>query len=138
MFKTLFRPCGACSLFCLNPRLAPWAAFFRRCAADLWRWVGTTEVVPFPEAAGSAGRAGTTGLACLFRISGPRFFADALADGKRHLAGFFVGVNDHMIAVQNFAVEDFERERILNQFLNGTFQRTCSEVGIVAFGEQQF
>src|ERR1700722_16914247 len=66
------------------------------------------------------------------------FLADALADFELHLARFLVGIRDDVIAVQNFAVENLQRQRILHQLLKRTLQRTCPEVGIVALSEDQF
>ncbi len=65
------------------------------------------------------------------------FFAHPLADLKGHLARAFIRVDDDVVAVQYFAVENLERQRILHQLLNGALQRTRSEVWIVAFGEEQ-
>jgi hypothetical protein len=40
--------------------------------------------------------------------------SDALADRKRHLAKAFVGVDDYVVAVQDFAIENLQRQRILH------------------------
>ena len=42
-----------------------------------------------------------------------------------------------MIAVQNFAVENLQRQRILNQLLDRALQRTRAKVRIVTLREQQ-
>ncbi len=55
-----------------------------------------------------------------------------------HLAGFLVGVDDDVIAVEDLAVEDLHRQRILHQLLDRALQRACAEVRVVALGEQQF
>src|SRR6266404_4338991 len=60
-----------------------------------------------------------------------------LADLERHLPRFLIRVHHNMVAVQHRAVENFQRQRILHQLLNRPFQRTRSEVWIVAFGEEQ-
>jgi hypothetical protein len=65
------------------------------------------------------------------------FLPHALAHLELHLAGLLVGVDLYVVAVQNFAVENFHRQRILHQLLNGSLQRTRSEVGVVALREQQ-
>ena len=65
------------------------------------------------------------------------FLPYPLADLEGHLARFLVGVDDHVVTVQNLAVQDFHRQRILHQLLDGALQRTCSKVWIVAFGEEQ-
>ena len=46
--------------------------------------------------------------------------ADARADFERHLAGLLVSVDDDVVAVQDFAVEDLQRQRILHQLLDGS------------------
>ena len=43
-----------------------------------------------------------------------------------------------MIAVQDFAIQNFQRQRILHQLLDRALQRTRAEVRVVAFGEEQF
>ncbi len=53
-------------------------------------------------------------FSCLLRY----FFADAFADLELHLAGFLVGVDDDVIAMENFAVENFQGKRILHKLLN--------------------
>ena len=45
------------------------------------------------------------------------FLSHALADFELHLPGFLVGIHDDVIAVQNFAVEDLQCQRILHQLL---------------------
>src|SRR5882757_3812770 len=42
-----------------------------------------------------------------------------------------------MVSMQHRAVEDLQRQRVLHQLLDGALQRTRSEVGVVAYGEQQ-
>ena len=54
-----------------------------------------------------------------------------------HLAGFLVGVDDDVIAVQDFAVENLQRQRILHQLLDRALQRTRAEVRVVALREQK-
>src|SRR5215469_510713 len=68
---------------------------------------------------------------------GGLFLADARADLEAHLAPFLVRVDDDMIAVQDFAIEDLQSERILNQLLDGALQGTSAEVRVVALREQQ-
>src|SRR5579862_8370700 len=65
-------------------------------------------------------------------------FAYALADLELHLAGFLIGIDHDVIAVQNFAVKNLQCQRILNQLLNRALQRTCAEVGVVTLSEEQF
>src|SRR5208337_2603383 len=65
------------------------------------------------------------------------FFADARADCERHLACLLVGVDYDVVAVEDFAVENLERQRILHQFLNRALQGARAEVRVVALGEQQ-
>ena len=65
------------------------------------------------------------------------FFADTLADFEFHLAGFLVGVDDDVVAVQHFAVENLHGQRILHQLLDRALQRARAEIRIVAFGEEQ-
>ena len=60
------------------------------------------------------------------------FLPDALADRELHLAGLFVRVNDHVIAVQHLAVENLQCQRVLHELLDRPLQRTRSEVRIVA------
>ncbi len=45
---------------------------------------------------------------------GWRLLADARADFEGHLAGLLVGLDDDVIAMQDFAVEDLQRQRILH------------------------
>src|SRR5436190_6787283 len=66
-----------------------------------------------------------------------RFFTYTLADFEDHLAGFLVRIDHDVIAVEHLSVEDLQRERILNQLLDGALQRTRSEIRIVALREQQ-
>jgi hypothetical protein len=47
-----------------------------------------------------------------------------------------IGVNPHMVAMQHFAIEDLDRERVLNQPLQCALERP-STVGAVVAGEQQ-
>src|SRR5437899_750955 len=42
-----------------------------------------------------------------------------------------------MISVQDFTVENLQRQRILNELLDGTFQRTRTKVRIVALRQEQ-
>lgn len=51
---------------------------------------------------------------CLHRL----LLAYALADFQFHLSAFLIGVDDHMIAVQHFAVENLQSEWILHHLLN--------------------
>ena len=48
----------------------------------------------------------------------PVAFSHPLADFELHLAGFLVGIDHDVIAVQNFAVENLQRQWILDQLLN--------------------
>jgi hypothetical protein len=48
-----------------------------------------------------------------FRL-GRFLLSDALADRKGHLAKAFVGVDDYVVAVQDFAIENLQRQRILH------------------------
>ena len=57
------------------------------------------------------------------------FLADALADFELHLAGFLVGVDDHVIAVQDFAVENLQRQWILDQLLDRALQGRAPKFG---------
>ena len=65
------------------------------------------------------------------------FFSYAFAHLELQVAGFLVGVDDDVIAVENFAVENLQRKRILDKLLNRTFQRTRAEVRVVTLGEEQ-
>src|ERR1700744_5272077 len=47
-----------------------------------------------------------------------------------------IGVDDHVIPVQDFAVEDLDRQRILNQPLDGPFQRTSAVGPVVSAHEE--
>src|SRR6185437_16659456 len=47
-----------------------------------------------------------------------------------------IGVEQHLIAVHYFAIENFDGERILNQPLNGALQR-ASSVGTIVAGQKQ-
>ena len=60
------------------------------------------------------------------------FLTHALADREGHLAGLFVGVDDDVLAVQYFAVEYLDGERILHQLLDRALQWTRAEGWIVA------
>ncbi len=53
------------------------------------------------------------------------------------LASRYVGIHNHMIAMQYFAFQDLQRQGILNQPLDGPFQRTRTISPIIAFQEQQ-
>src|ERR1035437_3048252 len=67
------------------------------------------------------------------------FLAYAFAHFELHLARLLVGVDDHVIAVEDFAVENLERERILHQLLDGSLQRTHTEVRAISLrGAQSF
>src|SRR5689334_7762014 len=77
-------------------------------------------------------KCGSRSSADLYRF----FLSDSLADLERQLAGFLVGIDDYVIAVQNLAVEDFDGQRILNELLNCPLQGPCSKVRIVALVEQ--
>ena len=46
------------------------------------------------------------------------FLSHALADLEFHLAGFLVGVDDHVVAMQNLSIENLQGQRILHQLLN--------------------
>src|ERR1700682_1902 len=65
------------------------------------------------------------------------FLAYSLADFEDHLAGFLGGIHDYVIAVQHFAVEDLQRQRVLHQFLNRALERTRPEVRVKALCEEQ-
>src|SRR5207245_227266 len=90
--------------------------------------------------ASSAGRTRTpvppSTCGCLAAGLGRLSFSHSLANFERHLAGALVGVNNDVVTVQNFAVKNLQRERILHQLLNGTFQRASAEVRVKAFGEE--
>ena len=45
-------------------------------------------------------------------------FSYALAHFELHLGGFLVGIDHDVIAVQNFTVENLQRQRVLDQLLN--------------------
>src|SRR4051812_22152007 len=64
-------------------------------------------------------------------------FSYPLANLEGHLAGFLVGSDDQMIAVQHFSVENLQSERILYELLNRALQRTRAEVRVIALGEKQ-
>src|SRR5208283_2655409 len=76
-------------------------------------------------------------LTLLLRL-GRHFLPDTLTYFENHLASFFIGIHDHVVPVQNLAVQNLQRQRVLHQFLNRSLQRTRSKVGIIAFGKEQF
>ena len=53
--------------------------------------------------------------------SGRLFFAYAFAYLKYCFASFLVSVDDHVIAVQNLAIQYFQGKRILHKLLDGAF-----------------
>jgi len=57
-----------------------------------------------------------------------------VADLELHLSRF--RIDDDVVAVQHLTIENLQRERVLDQLLDCTLQRTRAEVGIEAFGEQ--
>src|SRR5712691_3393653 len=65
------------------------------------------------------------------------FLPHALADFEFHLAGFLVGIHHDVIAVQNLSVQNLQRQRILDQLLNGALERSSAEVGVVSLSEEQ-
>ena len=54
-----------------------------------------------------------------------------------HLPLWYISISDHMVAVQNAALQNLQRQRVLNQALDGAFQRTRAVGPIIAFEEQQ-
>jgi len=54
------------------------------------------------------------------------FLAYAFADFELDFGGLLVGVDDDVIPVKDFAVENFQRQRILQQLLDRALQRTCA------------
>src|SRR5438067_5731775 len=91
--------------------------------------------------ASSAGRASTSvppsTSGCLAARLGWLLLSHSLANFERHLSGALIGIYYDVVTVQNFAVKNLQRERILHQLLNGTFQGAGAEVGVEAFGEEQ-
>src|SRR5690348_2675854 len=60
-----------------------------------------------------------------------------LGGGKRHLAFFPVGAHLDGFAGLNLALQDFERQRVLDEALDGALERTRSELRIVAALKEQ-
>src|SRR5277367_1350528 len=54
-----------------------------------------------------------------------------------HFAGLRIGVDDDRVARLHLAVEDFQRQRILNQPLNCALHRTSAVRRLVSFTEEQ-
>src|SRR6266567_3214947 len=68
-------------------------------------------------------------FSCLDRL------AHALTHLEAHLA--ILRIHHNVVSVENLAVEDLQRQRVLNKFLDCPLQGPRSEVRIVAFGEEQ-
>src|SRR6516164_2631333 len=61
--------------------------------------------------------------------------ANSLAHFKGELVGLWISIDNHMISMQRFAVENSQRQRILDQLLDRPLQRPRSEAWIEAFAE---
>src|SRR5262249_7333788 len=82
------------------------------------------------------GNAARPGLLFVFGLAG-RGSGHAAIHGKAHLALGDVGINDHVVAVEYFAFQDLERQRILDKPLDGPLQWPGAVGSIVAFQKQQ-
>src|SRR5262249_8004535 len=60
-----------------------------------------------------------------------------LTDFELHLPIFLVRIDHNVVSVQDFAIQNLQRERILYQFLDRALQRPGTEVRVVALSEQQ-
>src|SRR5687767_5913734 len=70
-----------------------------------------------------------------------RPFAPALLRGRRlamvKAQGLAIGVDSDTVALFEFSFENFNRERVLNQTLDGSLQRPRPISRIIALGGQQ-
>src|ERR1700743_2947398 len=60
--------------------------------------------------------------------------ASRYLEGQRVAA--LVGVDFYFVAVQDFAIEDLHRQRVLDQLLQCALQRTCSVRAVVTLREE--
>src|SRR5580704_10296398 len=61
----------------------------------------------------------------------------ALSDLEGELLGLEVRIDLHVVAMQHFAIEDLQRQRILYQLLDGPLERTRAVVHVVTLGKDQ-
>src|SRR5438270_11986700 len=101
---------------------------FRRMSTDLKKLIRVSR-----ETVAVVSEPAPLPLSCLCRLR----VAHPMAHRELHLASRFVGVDNYMVTVQHFPIQDLQSQRVLHQLLNCTLQGPRSEVRIVAFGEQE-